>query len=69
MGKGKEGADRLAVIAGRSEDGLGGDRGVVAPPNSVLHVLDQHFVMDELLEPPRPLIAQCMGVVGSKLHS
>jgi hypothetical protein len=62
--KGKEGADRLPVVAGCGEDGLGGDRGVVASSNSVLHVLDQHVVLDQLLEPTWPLHQHCMGVAG-----
>jgi hypothetical protein len=64
MGKGKEGADGLPVVAGCGEDSLGGDRGVVASSNSVLHVLDQHVVLDQLLEPAWPLRQQCMGVAG-----
>jgi hypothetical protein len=43
---------------------LAGDRGVVASSNSVLHVLDQHVVLDQLLEPTWPLRQQCMGVAG-----
>ena len=64
MCKGKEGADRLPVVAGSGEDGLGGDRGVVASSNSVLHVLDQHVIQDHLLEPTWPLHQHCMGVAG-----
>jgi hypothetical protein len=64
MGKGKEGADGLPVVAGCGEDGLGGDRGVVALSNSVSYVCDQHVVPDQLLEPAWPLRQQCMGVAG-----